>query len=254
MSRYLPYFLKISIFLLVLSSCVPHKRVVYLQNIADTTRSVKGDKGPEYRIKSGDNLFIQILSSAEKESADYFNMASGANLYYDAAIYLNSYSVSDSGHIELPFVGKIMVKDKTLDEVRKDVHTIVEQYLKQVTIVVKLVNFTVTLLGEVNRPAEYKIYQDKINIFEALAMAGDLTYYAQRDYVLIMRKTDKGLTTKRISLLDDQIINSEYFYLKPNDIIYIQPVKGKNFLFVQFPYTLIFSIITTTLLILNYFN
>ncbi len=254
MSRFLPLFIKFSIFLVFFSSCVPNKRLVYLQNITDSTRSLKFEQNLEYTIKPGDNLYIQILS-AEKESSDFLNLISGANMNYDVSVYLNSYAVSYSGFIELPVIGKIMVKDKTTNQIKNEIHKlIIEKYLTQVTIVVRQVNLTLTILGEVNKPSEYKLYQDRINIFEAIAIAGDLTYYAQRDNILIMRKTDKGLTTKRISLLDDNIINSEYYYLKPGDIIYVQPLKGKNFLFVQFPYTLIFSIITTTLLILNFFN
>ncbi len=88
-----------------------------------------------------------------------------------------------------------------------------------------------SLVGEVNKPGQYKIYQDKINIFEMIAMAGDLSVYAKRDDVVLVRKTETGSQIHHIDLLDEELLESEFYYLMPDDIIYIKPVKGKNFAF-----------------------
>jgi len=114
-------------------------------------------------------------------------------------------------------------------------------------VVVKLVNYNVSIVGEVKRPGQYKIYQDRLNIYEVLAMAGDMTTFAKREDVVLVRKTEKGSKVHHINLLEDVVLESEFFYIMPDDIIYIQPVKGKNFAFVQFPYTLVISSISLTI-------
>jgi polysaccharide export outer membrane protein len=124
--------------------------------------------------------------------------------------------------------------------------------LKETTIIVKLVNFNITFVGEVRRPGEYKIYQDKINIFEAVSMAGDITDYGNRNEVKLMRMTDEGIALHIIDLTREDILESPYYYLKPNDVIYIEPLKGKQFAFATFPYALLFSTITTAIVLLTF--
>jgi polysaccharide export outer membrane protein len=119
---------------------------------------------------------------------------------------------------------------------------------------VKLANFNVTLLGEFHRPGKYNIYQDRINLFQAISMGGDLTDFANRNRIALIRQTEKGSKIHRLDLTDKFIIESDFYYLKPNDIVYVEPLKGKQFTFAQFPYAVIFSAISTALLLINYFN
>ena len=117
-----------------------------------------------------------------------------------------------------------------------------------------MVNFNITILGEVRRPGKFKVYQDQINIFEAVAMAGDLTDFAARSQVKLVRQTEDGYRIYNIDLTRDNIIASEFYQIMPNDILYIEPLKIKQFGFASFPYSIIFSTISATLLILNYLN
>jgi polysaccharide export outer membrane protein len=110
------------------------------------------------------------------------------------------------------------------------------------------------MMGEFKNPGKYLVYQDKINIFEAIAMAGDLTDFAKRDKVLLVRQSEKGLKTYRLNLNDYSILESELYYLMPNDLVYVEPLKGKQFAFSEFPYLLILTTITTTLLFIDYFS
>jgi len=110
------------------------------------------------------------------------------------------------------------------------------------------------MLGEVRRPGEYKIYQDEINIFEALSLAGDLGDFADRKNIVLVRQTKTGSNLYRLDLTNSNILESDYFYLVPNDIIYVEPLKGKQFTFANFPYAVIFSAISTTLLLINFFK
>ena len=103
-------------------------------------------------------------------------------------------------------------------------------------VIVKLANFRVSMVGEFNNPGKYVVYQDKINIFEAIAMAGDMTDFAKRDKVLLVRQSEKGVKTYRLNLNDYSLLESEFYYLMPNDLVYVEPLKGKQFAFSEFPY------------------
>ncbi len=206
----------------------------------------------DYHLKPGNNLFVKIMS-ANQDADDFFNpgVASSGNIYYDAAIYLTSYSVDDEGYVELPFIGKIFAKGKTIEEFSIDVSEVIGEYLKKTMVVIKLVNYNITVVGEVNRAGQYKIYQDKINIFEILGMAGDFTTYAKRDDVVIVRHTEKGSKVHHLDLLSDDILVSEFYYLMPDDIVYVRPLRGKNFAYQMFPYALVISSISLILAIFS---
>lgn len=238
-------------------SCVPQKKILYLQSEAeDSTNVFPVERTQDYKVQPGDNLYVRIFSIEEK-AAEFFNKEgtrSQGNYYNEAGIYLNSYSINDSGNIDFPLVGNIFVKDMTVEEVKDKIQVIINEYLTGTTILVKLVNFKITLLGEFRSPGKYQVYQDQINIFEAISMAGDLTDFANRNKVALIRQTEKGSVIHRLNLNNKFILESEYYLLRPNDIIYVEPLKGKQFTFAQFPYAVIFSAISTALLLINYFK
>jgi polysaccharide export outer membrane protein len=231
------------------TSCVPMKKQIYLQSAADSAKvEFINPKLMDYTLKPGNNLYIQVISIDEDVSA-FFNlgMSSSGNIYYDAAIYLNSYAVNDSGFIVLPFIGNVKVSGLTIEEAKEAILKKISIYLDEITVIVKLVNFKVTVVGEVLRPAQFTIYQDQINVFEILSLAGDMTTFAKRDDVVLVRKTKNGSKMHHLNLLSDDFLESEYFYIMPDDIIYVKPVKGRNFAFTSFPYTLVISSISLIL-------
>ncbi len=241
---------------ILLSSCVPMKRIRYLQDPKDKqdmrTEFDKKDT-TEYRVHKGDNLYIKVNTLEDKNN--YFDDPSGTGNYYtESAIYLNSYTVNDSGYVEFPLIGKVMVDNLTIVEIQKELQELVNEYIKNTVVIVKLANFRISMLGEFKNPGKYVVYQDKINLFEAIAMAGDMTDFARRNQLLLIRQSESGQKTRRLNLNDYSIMESEYFYLMPNDIVYVEPLKGKQFAFSEFPYVLILTTITTTLLFLDYFN
>ena len=242
---------------LVMASCVPIKKQVYLQTKEDesTQKEYILDNTPSYTLQTGNNLYIKVFS-VDDELYDFFNLGFGTagNVYYDAAVYLNSYSVNDSGFVELPFIGKIYVKDLTLEEAKTKIQQQIDQYLKNTMIIVKLVNFNATVVGEVQRPGQFKIYQDQISIYEVLSLAGDLTTFAKRDDVILVRKSENGSKIHHLNLLEDKFLESEFYYLMPEDIIYVRPVKGKNFAFTAFPYTLVISSISLAIALFALFK
>ena len=170
----------------------------------------------------------------------------------EAGVYLSSYLVNNVGSIDFPLVGKVFVQNKTINEIQNELQTIVNDFFQFTTVSVKLINFRISLLGEVTRPGTFLVYQDNLNVFQALSLGGDLTKMANRKEIKVIRKTVEGTKVHKINLLSTEILDSQAYYLQPGDIVYVEPLKGRNFAFTEFPYAIIFSTISTTLLILNF--
>jgi polysaccharide biosynthesis/export protein len=250
----------LSLLLLLLSSCVTQKQVKYLQKeqSKDTSAYFRNHKTMDYRIQPHDNLYIRIFSKDDK-SFQFFNKESGAvngssGQISDQSLYLDSYVVNDSGYIDFPLLGQVYVKDLLVDQVKSMMQSLVGEYLTNFVITVKLVNFTITLLGEVNNPGKYQVYQDKINIFEAVSLAGDMTEFANRGKTAIIRQTKEGSKVIYLDMNSITILNSPYYYLEPNDIVYLAPLGVKRWGTTTFPWALTFGIISTTLLLINFFK
>ena len=241
---------------LMFSSCVPQKKMLYLQvqDETDTLTTFQNEKKIEYQVQPGDNLYIRVVTLDEKTTILLNPLSSGGNqnIGSDASVYLNSYSVGEGGLLDFPMIGEIPVKGLVVEEIKEQIQDKLKTYMKEFIVIVKLVNYNITMLGEVNRPGQYKIYQDNINIFEAVSMASDLTDFANRNKVAIIRQTKTGSEVVYIDMTKRDLLLSDYYYLKPNDILYVQPVKGKQFSFANFPYGVVFGFISTTILLLSY--
>lgn len=244
---------------MLFSSCVPQKKIKYLQlkDKAEQRELYVNTEEFVYRVQAGDNLYIKIIS-IDQRTSDLFNATDNrqgaSSMSSDAGIYLNSYTVSSEGLVDFPLIGEIDVKNLTVEEIKNKLQQELDEYIKESVVIVKMVNFYVTILGEVMRPGEYNIYQDELNIFEAISMAGDMTDFADRDQVMLIRKTRDGSMVTKLDLTKREFLESNYLYLMPNDIIYVEPLPGKQFTFAEFPYSLIFTTISTTLLLINFFN
>jgi len=242
----------------LLSSCVPQKKIKYLQRLQekDTASLNPNKRNADYKIHVKDNLYIRVFALDEK-AFFFFNKQSGASSFNDfandASIYLNSYSVNADGNIDFPIVGMIHVRDLTVDQVKAILQKQISEYLKETTVVVKMVNFRVTLVGELFRPGEFTIYKDDLNVFEAISLAGDMTEYANRGRVALIRQVNGGSQVHYLDLTSEKILSSPYYYLQPNDIIYISPLGYKRWgLGSTFPWAIVLSSVTTALLLINY--
>lgn len=237
------------------TSCIPQKKMLYMQvkNESDTLTSFNNERKIDYRVQPGDNLYIRVVTLDEKTTLLLNPLSSGnSNIASDASVYLNSYNVNEGGYLDFPMTGEILIKNMNIEEVKNILQEKLQVYMKEFVVIVKLVNYNITLLGEVNRPGQYKVYQDNINLFEAVSMAGDLSDFANRNTVAIIRQNKTGSEVVYVDMTKRDILLSDYYYLKPNDIVYVQPVKGKQFTFANFPYGVVFGAITSTILILNY--
>lgn len=139
------------------------------------------------------------------------------------------YRVDEAGNIYLPFLGEIKAAGKTVLELRNELAALLPNYFQNVTVQVRFLNFRVTIMGEVNRPNTYVIPNEQLNIIQAIGMAGDFTPYAKRNSVLIIRERNDKREMKRINVQDPSIFSSPYFYLSPNDVVIVDPLKAKQY-------------------------
>jgi polysaccharide biosynthesis/export protein len=247
-----------AILLLGFSSCTSHRQLVYLRNV--DSASVSGEnfyskKRPEYHIQTRDIMYVKIYSLNEEMSA-MINQTIGSyqqNLFQnETSLFINGYTVSDSGNIEIPVLGKIAIIGKTVDEATQLIKRRAAQYLKDATVIVKLISFKVSVIGEVSRPGTYNNFNNQLTVLEAISLAGDITDYGNRKSVLVLRPTPNGTTTFRLNLTDKSILSSDGFFLLPNDIVYVEPIKSKTFRINMGTISLFLTSVTTLILVLNY--
>lgn len=248
--------------ILIMSSCITHKKLTYLKDLGQ----LDGYMVPEsetgisvtpsaYRIMPYDNLFIRVITP-DPQWSSLFNImpvgAGGAVTEESAALF--GYSVDIGGNIEIPFVGKVIAAGKTLSELKVELDSALKSYVTDASITVRLINNYISLLGEVRNPGRYPIRKDRINMFEALSMAGDLSEFSNRQKIQLIRPTPYGPIVKEFSLSDRSILTSEFYYVSPNDIIYVKPVSGRMFAHNTSIYSLLLNTITTALVIISYFR
>ncbi|HAH38450.1 MAG TPA: sugar transporter, partial [Algoriphagus sp.] len=178
---------------------------------------------------------------------------SGGDIYY-----MTGYTVDKNGFIRLPIIGEVQVKDKTIDEARVIIESKLREFLKnELYVKVKLGGIRYSALGEFRRPGKFVVLQDRMTIFEAIANAGDLTTVAKRDEVLLIRQYPEGTKLHRINLNDRSIIQSPFYFIQPNDQLYVEPMKvrevgaGEN---AAQSLSLIISAITVAVLLINTFT
>ena len=227
---------KIILFTLVVfaSSCVKLKDRIYFQdgNFNENTPTVIKNQGQIYKVKPKDVLNIDVFAYSQEELEILrkdlqigFNGGGGTG---NSGLYLRGYVIDKDGNIYLPGgIGQIPVDGMTLEEIRETVaERIKATVLKDFIVEVKLLNFNVSVLGEVAKPGTYQIYQEKYTLLQGLAMAGDLTDFANRRTVRLLRQRDDGVEVITIDLTKSDIFDSEYFFLHPNDQIYVEPLKA----------------------------
>lgn len=233
------------------ASCRQNKELVYLQNKdGDKNTYISPTNLEEYKIQISDILYIRIFS-LNKDLVDLFNAGGSENRttvrYDQASMYFEGYMVNDSGYIAMPVLGEVKVEGMNIKQVEEAVKLNALTYIKDVSVVVKLANFKITMIGEVKNPGLYYMYQRQTSILDALGQAGDLTDYGNRKNILLIRPDKTGSTTYRINLADAELLSSDFFYLKPNDILYVEPMKSKGVRLLLSDYATILTAISSTL-------
>lgn len=215
-----------------LPGCVSPKQLVYFQDLSSQTDPLRL-KPFTTTAQPGDLLSVQV-SSLNPEASLFFNpyaaQLNAAQNGVNATTPLpanTGYLVAPDSTITLPLVGKVLVGGQTNVQTAERIRVKLKDYLKEPTISVRNLNFRVTILGEVARPSFFNITNEQITLPEALGLAGDLTIYGRRDNVLIVREENGQRTYARLDLTKRDVFQSPYYYLHPNDVVYVEPGKSR---------------------------
>lgn len=214
---------------LLLFSCKSREEVVYYQNI-DGLASKENSNSYEIKIQPDDLLMI-IVSADNPETAIPFNLSSvSIPLSYGTLATrgqetIQSYLVDVTGSIDFPVLGKLKIGGLSRAEVIQLLESKISKYIKNPIINLRLMNFKVSVQGEVTAPGTYPVNSNRITLIEAISMARDLTIYGRRDNVLIIREIDGVKSYNRVDITKADFINSPFYYLVQNDVIYVEPNK-----------------------------
>lgn len=240
--------------LFLLDGCVVNKKTTYLQTYDVGKYQSDSVFIETYRLQPTDNIFIRVITP-DSRYAEMFNtvpVASPTISATEQSVDLLSYVVQLDGTVTMPYLGPIQVGGKTIAETTAILEQALAEYVTDVSITVKLVNYYVSILGEVSMPGRYPVYKQHLNIFQALAMAGDIDDFGNRYHVKVIRSSPDGSAIKEFDLTDRSIVDSEFYYVMPNDVIYVEPLPGKFFAMNTFPFALILTSISTTILIISF--
>jgi polysaccharide biosynthesis/export protein len=226
----------IALCFLMVFSCNPKKNLNYVQNIENTAIQMAKQHNT---IQVADQLAI-VITAKDMDVVKPFNQnyhSSGLMQYSQPSsnimaapqtVSAPTYVVDSDYQIEFPILGKINVKNKSTEELSKELKQKLGTYVKEPVVSVRAMNFKVSVLGEVNRPGTYQVMDEQINLFGALGLAGDLTVFGERDNVVVIRNVNGELTKTKLDLTDAQLLNSTFYQLKQNDIIIVGANKTKQ--------------------------
>lgn len=266
----------ISLLLMVsFQSCRSYKDLAYLSNLKlaprqaefpewtgiDSVNFHSVDAGQmHYRIHPGDNLFVNITSGNAELDALYNpthagtpNSGNPTNLWTSqSGQFMFGYLVDGAGNVRLPAFGSIHVADLDQQECENAIREKAHEFLKEVTVRVRLLNFRVTVLGEVIAPGLFYNYNPSITIFDAIGLANGAKNTAALDHILVVRKEGARNRIIEVNLNDAALLKSEAYFIRPNDIVIVQPARFKNAELKLPVISIIASSITTLLLVLNF--
>ena len=217
----------------VLASCASQKRVIYLQD-TQADEQIKIAQDYQIRIKPLDRLTV-VVNSRDPELAAPFNTSTSLNsltgtplsTYSSNSASLQIRTVDENGDLDMPIIGPIQCKGKTRSELAQEIADKIREggYISDPTVNIQFADMKISVIGEVARPGQYDITNDRISLLDALSLAGDLTIYGVRSDVKVIREENGVRTTASLDLTSQDIYDSPYFYLQQNDVIYVKPNK-----------------------------
>ena len=221
-----------------MSSCNVQKKIVYFQD-ASQDEIVQMADNYEVRIKANDRLKI-LVSSKNPELASPFNSSSSYNALAaserayastsaNGDMSIQTRTVRPDGMLEMPIIGLVNCKNKTRAELANEIARMIREgnYIPDPSVNVQFADMKITVMGEVTRPGQYDIVRDEITLLDALALAGDMTIYGERDNVAVIRKIDGKSVVSYLDLRTKEAIASPFYHLQPNDVVYVKPNRYK---------------------------
>ncbi len=215
--------------MLLFSSCITNSDLEYIQTDKLTSNVVVNKHN--YRLQKGDLISVQISTTTEQQH-DFFNKekTSNSQLMINNP-YLYGYLIKDDGNLDLPSFGIVKAEGFTLRELENVIKQISISYFEQPVVKLNIINFEISVLGEVNKPGTFKIVNADVNILYALSLAGDITRFGNRSKLKIIRNENDRNQVFYVDLTKIAVLNDYDFFLQPNDIIYVSPLKKKFYAF-----------------------
>lgn len=230
--------LRISFFLgiLVLASCSPTRNLAYFSDLQGQEvykENIENTSAPKIQV---DDLLSITVSSLNPEANSLFNRGvvpqtgsvTDFSISRPTDIHQEGYLVDKDGYIEYPVLGKVKLAGLSKECANDKLASELKEYLKDPIINIRYLNYRISVIGEVNRPSTFTLPSERINILEALGMAGDMTSFGKRENVLIIREEEGVRTMTRVNLNSKDLLNSAYFYLQQNDVVYVEPDRMKQ--------------------------
>lgn len=213
--------------LLFLSSCASRKDIVYLQDI-ENDATINQVLSYEPVIKCDDMLSV-IVAADQPDLTIPFNLPQIQGNYQvnDNQEGIKTYLVDPTGFIDFPVIGKVKLAGLTRTQAKNELETKIKEYIKEPSVNLRILNYKISVLGEVNKPNSYKIASERITLLEAISLAGDMTIYGKRSNVLVIREIDGKKTFNRVDLTKKDFISSPFYYLNQNDVVIVEPNKTK---------------------------
>lgn len=234
----------IAVVAFLLSSCGNPKYITYFQKTPGERDSINLPAAYIVKIQPGDILSIYV-TSLNPAASSFFNPYAGGNISQDPATAVGTnfdansavrlarngaagYIVDEEGMVEIPLIGTLKLSGLSTSQARNLIKGKLTNLLKEPIVNVQLLNFKISVLGEVNRPSSYVIPNERISLPDALTMAGDLTIYGKRTNIMVIREEMGVKQFANVDLTSREIFTSPYYYLHPNDIVYVEPVKARS--------------------------
>lgn len=216
-------------FAILMSACsTSRSSLTYFEDIDSRIAQFKTDTA-DLVIAPHDELMISVTSFVPEATAQYnlppTNLSTSENTQISTTYAISTYIVNTQGYIDIPSIGPLKVEGLTTSQLTDSLISIISRTVVDPNVRVQLVNFSVNVIGEVKNPGRFKVNNQRISILDAIAMAGDLTEYGKRDGILLIRESDGKRTVHKLNLNSADILDSPYFYLRQNDVVYIEPNK-----------------------------
>ena len=235
------------VLMIAINSCVPTSQLKYFNDIDALQKALVNPK-LQKNIMPFDRLYIRVLS-IDPQTRQIFDTPDEVR-YSSAASSVLGYLVDEAGNIDYPFIGKVNVGSLSLADAGTKIQTALNEYVPNTTVIVKFIDNQISVLGEVQNQGVFTFSQDKLNIYEALALGGGLTRYGDRKNVILIRQEGEKIMHHRLNLSDSKITSNDLYYVLPNDVIVVEPLKSISTSYPNVTYQSILSSITTLVAIL----
>lgn len=237
-------------FMIFTVSCVPAKQLNYFNDLNELEEPGVNPRTQKL-IMPFDKLYIKVIS-IDPQTNQIFNATEEMRAGVTNGVL--GYLVDEAGNINFPFVGNINVASLTTAKAAEKIQKTLNDYVPNTSIVVKYIDNQITVMGEVRQQGVFTFIQDKLNIYEALGLGGGLTQYGDRKKIILIRNEGDKIMHYRLNLSDSKIASKDYYYILPNDVIIVEPMKALSSSYQNITYTTILSSITTLIAVLLFTN